>query len=288
MSIITSKNLQRIHFTKWPNLARKPLTLWFIKRKKLTSLPFECRLNDYHFEGDAANLIDYHVLSRGAFEPGLTELLKHWGKAHGGNALLLDVGTNVGVHSLGACRHYQKVISVEPFPPLIKRLQRHIDINKIQNIELIKGGLASTNGEADFMAPESGNLGTGRVVQNNSSTNETGDTKIQLYKGDSLIEESKSNLAAIKIDVEGFELDVLSGLRNSLEKFRPIVVCELLTNADEHISKFKTLLPQNYSFYSLDNIKRKKFRLSKWSDAAGDIVACPSEKNNLLDQYLVS
>lgn len=286
MAIITSKNLHRISFTKWPAFIRKPFTLWFIKRKKLNSLPFETKLNDFRFEGDAANLIDYHVLSRGAFEPGLTELLKLWGTASGNNTLLLDVGTNVGVHSLGACRHFEQVISVEPYPPLIERLKNHIKINQIQNIKLIEGGLASTNSEADFIAPERGNLGTGRVVQNNPSAKKSATAKIQLYSGDSLLEESESKLAAIKIDVEGFELDVLSGLSKSLQKFRPLVVCELLTNADEHLSKFKALLPQHDSFYSLDRIKRKKFALSKWGESAGDIVACPNEKTDILSEFI--
>lgn len=287
MPIITSKMLQAIKFSTWPLPLRKPLCLWFIKRKKLESLPFKTRLNEYIFEGDAANLIDYHVLSRGAFEPGLTELLKIWGKAID-NSLILDVGANVGVHSLGVCRAYKEVLSVEPFPPLIERLIHHIDINKIQNIKLIRGGLAAADSEANFIPPEPGNLGTGRVAKVVSSKNGSDELRIQLFSGDNLINKQARSLAAIKIDVEGHELDVLSGLRNSINNYRPLIVCELLTSADAHISKFKSLLPESYHFYSLNNIKRKKFTLSKWDGGAGDIVACPSEKIDLINGYIIN
>ena len=279
--------LQAIRFPTWPLLLRKPLCLWFIKRKKLKSLPFKTRLNKFIFEGDAANLIDYHILSRGAFEPGLTELLKTWGKAID-NSLILDVGANVGVHSIGVCRAYEEVLSVEPFPPLIERLKHHIEINKIQNIKLIRGGLAAADSEANFIPPESGNLGTGRVAKVASSKNESDELRIQLFSGDNLINKQARSLAAIKIDVEGHELDVLSGLRSSINHYRPLIVCELLTNADAHISKFKSLLPESYRFYSLNNIKRKKFNLSKWDGGAGDIVACPSERIDRINGYIIN
>lgn len=272
MSLITSLLLDRLQFASWPLSLRKPLTLWLIKRKKHQSLPFKTTLGGLQFEGDAVNLIDYHVLSRGAFEPGLTALLAWWAEQFPGG-MFLDVGANVGVHSLVASKAYRKVLAVEPFPPLIERLLHHIRINNIPNIELIKGGLGSATREVSFRAPSPRNLGTGRVTEDDNEDS----TKVQLYHGDEIISKQELPLSAVKIDVEGFEIDVLSGLKGSLEKHRPLIICELLTDTTEHIKAFTSAIPENYEFFTLENIQRKKFRLSPWNKCAGDVVACPVE-----------
>ena len=45
-------------------------------------------------------------------------------------------------------------------------------------------------------------------------------------------------IAFVKIDVEGAELDVLTGMKNSLIKYKPIIVCEVLDSHDESVLEF--------------------------------------------------
>jgi hypothetical protein len=49
------------------------------------------------------------------------------------------------------------------------------------------------------------------------------------------------NIAVIKIDVEGAEMDVLNGLRGTLGKVRPFLICEILPlgKVDEDIRKLR-------------------------------------------------
>ncbi|MFU8848439.1 MAG: FkbM family methyltransferase [Opitutales bacterium] len=278
------KLLQLVRIGQWPILLRKPLCLWFIRRKSLKTMAFRTKLNGYIFRGDAANLIDYHVLSRGSFEPGITELLCIWSQHQQREGLLLDVGANVGVHSLSLSPAYRQILAVEPFPPLIDRLSRHLKENNIQNIELIKGGLGSDNGKATFQAPDAGNLGTGHVTS--ACTDDRMDNQIEIFKGDSLLESSKYPLHAVKIDVEGFEIDVLKGLRKSLQQWRPLIVSEVLTNAPSHLNAFIEAIPKNYRFLRLNRVKRKAFYLTQWCHEEGDIVACPLEKVSSLEAYI--
>ena len=64
--------------SRWPVFLRHPVIKLLLKRKRLGSFPFRVRLDELLYDGDAANLIDYHVLTRGGFEPGLDQLLADW------------------------------------------------------------------------------------------------------------------------------------------------------------------------------------------------------------------
>ncbi|MGA0899775.1 MAG: hypothetical protein ACO3SO_05170 [Luteolibacter sp.] len=72
-----------LKITNWPALLRRPFLLPLICRKSLTEeLQFRTKLYGYVCFGDGRNMIDYHILSRGVFEPGLTELLRAWSRSH--------------------------------------------------------------------------------------------------------------------------------------------------------------------------------------------------------------
>lgn len=52
------------------------------------------------------------------------------------NAICVDVGANIGCHTLSMARHAQKVICFEPNPQVFKILSQTITLNKLQNVLL--------------------------------------------------------------------------------------------------------------------------------------------------------
>lgn len=271
----------------WPVWLRKPLVLALIARKKLHSLPFEARLHGLRYHGDAANLIDYHILSRGGFEPGLTRLLWHWGE-HQAGGLLLDVGANLGVHSLGAARAFAQVIAVEPFAPLVARLRRTLEDNHIGNVSVVATALGASVGEAIFQPPTAGNLGTGRLRQAESeaAVGPDGLTRVPVQTGDALLATQPLPLAAVKIDVEGAEGAVLAGLQQALQRQRPLVVCEVLSAQASQSGRFRAAFPADYRFYALRDIRSRCCRLTPWQGEAADVAAVPAEHIAWLDGWL--
>jgi hypothetical protein len=108
----------------------------------------------------------------------------------------------------------------------------------------------------------------------------------------------------MKIDVEGFEKRTLKGLRQTLIRQRPIIVCELSYCAELSFNNredFVAAMPEDYEFFVFDIRKpdgskaRRKGAKAKrsgyyrliphrgWRDKGqDDIVACPTEKVELL------
>ncbi|MBS1665944.1 MAG: FkbM family methyltransferase [Bacteroidetes bacterium] len=131
-------------------------------------------------------------------------------------SLVFDIGANIGervsiFNELGAAT----IIAVEPQVHCVEKMKTKFGKNKHVQIENI--GLGATEGEMDFyICDEDDRLSTfsteqmensffsGRTVWNRKAT-------IQVLKLDSLIE--KYGMPAFcKIDVEGFEINVLNGL----------------------------------------------------------------------------
>jgi hypothetical protein len=48
-----------------------------------------------------------------------------------------DIGANVGLYTLLALRKAARVIAVEPLPDNIRYLERHLQLNKIRNVEIV-------------------------------------------------------------------------------------------------------------------------------------------------------
>ena len=124
--------------------------------------------------------------------------------------LFLDVGANIGSYTvLAAGGAGARVIAVEPIPDTCERLRRNIAINKLSDrVVLINKGLASSEGELRFTA-------TLDCVNHVAVDGESEQCiVVPVTTIDQLCRESIPSI--IKIDVEGFEDQVLAGASKTL------------------------------------------------------------------------
>lgn len=149
------------------------------------------------------------------YEPEeLSLIAKHY---KGGT--FLDVGSNVGNHSLyaGLLLKAPHLICIEPNPQAAAILDLNLLLNGLDSRSTVhRLGLSDNNSMAHIHWSPEANLGATRIA--------TGSGPIPITVGDDLIRES---VAFIKIDTEGYELQVLRGLARTIDQYQPHLFVEV-------------------------------------------------------------
>ena len=152
------------------------------------------------------------------FEPATCELIKSLASGQ----YALDVGANIGMTSLLLSELYPRVLCFEPTPSTYSLLQINIELNKINNVELFNFGLGEDDFTSDItFAP--GNRSGGFVSSTLTASKGHEIEQVKIIRGDAL----RTEPSFIKIDVEGYELHVIRGLKDTIRTFRPAVMFEV-------------------------------------------------------------
>jgi FkbM family methyltransferase len=148
------------------------------------------------------------------------------------------------------------VLAIEPSEREIQRLRENVKLNKSQNIRLRQGAISNSCAKRELLIAEEEHSGHNtfgvftyagvQIHQKQPVNTETLDEVVQ--------NELLSRVDAIKIDVEGHELFVLEGAKETLSKFCPILLVEISDGALVHqgcssLQVLKFLLQLGYRIY---------------------------------------
>jgi FkbM family methyltransferase len=140
------------------------------------------------------------------------------------DSVVLDIGANIGVFSVycaNVCKN-GRVYSLEPVPFVFEILSKNT--KNYKNCFCFKLGVGSKN-EEKIIKIRSWNPGYSTIdTENIERKAESFDIeeKIKIVKLDDWIKENDiSKIDFIKIDVEGYELEVLKGAIETIKKFKP-------------------------------------------------------------------
>jgi FkbM family methyltransferase len=198
---------------------------------------------------DPKDLIGNEILTEGNWEPETWEWMASRLPPGG---VFADVGTHIGYHSIKAAKRVGpmgRVLSFEPNPGTAAQLKENIRYSGLSNIKLHEFACADHEGEAEFFAAGRGNTGRSSL----SAENALGDGEIRPYRVrlrplDAVITESAiQRLDLMKVDVEGAELMVLRGAEQTLRRFRPVLLVELI---DKNLESMKTSRVEVIEFLS--------------------------------------
>jgi FkbM family methyltransferase len=132
----------------------------------------------------------------------------------------VDVGANVGIWSLPMTKHFKKIISYEPSRQNIECIKSNIPTG----IELREKAVADFNGTAEFHQAGK-NCGDGKLCRDGVSPSYT----VPVVKLD---DENLTEVDFVKIDTQGWELDVLKGMHNIITTQRPWIMFEVNDDVD--------------------------------------------------------
>jgi FkbM family methyltransferase len=144
--------------------------------------------------------------------------------------VFLDVGANVGNHTLymDLILGVTKVVPFEVNPTALRIFDINLALNHCASVETayLGFGAAATDGPLVVSFREDNNLGGTRFARVNSG-------ELFALRLDGVT--AHLPVGFIKVDVEGMELEVLTGLRETVSRWRPPMFVEL---EEQQISEF--------------------------------------------------
>ena len=179
--------------------------------------------------------------------------------------LFIDVGSNHGHYTMiasGICN--SKSYSIEPVKKTYSRLKMNIELNKLDNVFPYNLGISDSNGEL-YISNNKGAMN--RIIHNISDNNYE---LIQVTTLDKLLI-SEKNISLIKIDVEGYEKQVLKGCKETLKNPNLNVIIIELNESNQQfdydenetisILKKNGFLPYKYKYPDnrLVSLEKKNF-----------------------------
>lgn len=170
------------------------------------------------------DVIERHLLVAGRWEEHVESTLESMLQP---GACFLDVGSNIGHFTLLAAKRVGAsgtVIAVEPCWQNLSKLARNLALNQADNVYLtsIAAGALPALGAIAFPTLNNAGAATMRAV-----APEMARQCVLIGALDDSLESCGFRPSLIKIDVEGFELQALRGLKRCLEQLRPAVILEL-------------------------------------------------------------
>lgn len=141
----------------------------------------------------------------------------------------LDVGANVGNHSCFFSSRFAQVHAFEVNPTAALVLRANVAFNQLGNVSVHEVGLGDTAALLPFEEFRGGNIGRSRFVSAGSQSSAAeSQSMLRVVRFDQLEPELgiKHEVSLVKIDVEGFERRVISGMASMLARDQPLVLFE--------------------------------------------------------------
>ncbi|OFZ00608.1 MAG: hypothetical protein A3K10_03665 [Bacteroidetes bacterium RIFCSPLOWO2_12_FULL_31_6] len=218
---------------------------FFLFLRKIVTLP-EPIYKHLHFKGIFTVKIDskhqfkmYHLgaseeneLFWGGIDNGWEKTsLKLWRKLCIDTPVVLDIGANTGLYSLvtKALNPTAKVFAFEPLPKVLEYLNYNMKINNY-DVNVIPKAASNFNGKAKVFLMEGHDFCTSVTVNKSllAETTPQKELEIETIRLDDFINKNNINrIDLIKIDVESHEPEVLEGLGEYLDKFKPDFLIEI-------------------------------------------------------------
>jgi FkbM family methyltransferase len=190
---------------------------------------------------EIASNIDRHILSEGLFEKGVIEILRETCVKVRRNGLMIDIGANIGNHSVALASTFKRVEAVEPHPVLFRVLEANVIHNQLAHVTCHNIGLASEDARGTLVAAAE-NHGLNRVEERSKLPPEVfGLSKkefatryaIELKSAIDFVSAFADELdtAFIKIDVEGMEEEIIRAIGPLLRTHKPLLGFEWFTSS---------------------------------------------------------
>jgi FkbM family methyltransferase len=160
------------------------------------------------------------------------------------DAVFIDIGANIGQTMLKVLPRYPNIryYGIEPNPHCITYLKALVDINKFKHAKIIESAISDADGEIELLTRYGDDILATTTHSFRKFTKYAVKTKVAMTTGDAVIKaENLTQVDIIKIDIEGGESKAISGLMDTIKRFQPYIICEILplSTEDEGVTTFR-------------------------------------------------
>ena len=204
-----------------------------------------------------------------------------------------DIGANYGHHSILFLSQEIEVLSFEPNTLCHDEILEITSINNFNNYELIKKAVGEENSNAKLVFPKNSTwLGKIEESLNNNDdnlVNEIISIDVEIIKLDDF-SIGKTSPDIIKIDTEGFEINVLNGGLETIKESNPYVIFESFGIENETNEIFDFFDKLNYQILNLPlkNISKPITNKDSIIGIQANYLAVPESKMSVIDRIIRS
>jgi FkbM family methyltransferase len=148
---------------------------------------------------------------------------------------VVEAGAHIGVFTYLFSQTADSVVAFEPNPETFKTAARNVRVNGLSNVRLINAGLSSGAGKANYVAERfvsaRGSLKEDIQSGIRDRSRHLVQAEVELLSVDEVMRDSPVDF--VKIDTEGFETMVLSGMGDTIKRYKPDIYFEVHGVTDE-------------------------------------------------------
>lgn len=202
--------------------------------------------------------------------------------------VVVDIGANIGYYLLMESKivgKNGKIYGIEPVPSNVKIIEKNVKANNYKNIEIFQMAIGDKNGKTKINISRKSNW---HSILYSDEIEATYSIDVDIITLDEFLKK-KEHPDFVRMDVEGYEYNIISGMRKTLKSKRPLkifielhphlmgtektsfILNELKNNGFEitNISKSWTRVeyivrgrPINYNFRKIDDLLKNELFLS--------------------------
>ena len=170
------------------------------------------------------------------------------------NEIIIDIGANIGYYALleSQLASNGKVFAMEPVPESFSLLDKNIKLNECKNIDAYKMAISDISGKSKMYVYDKRNRCS---FIKDPSGNIINEVEVPIMTLDQFVESHVNQYPTlIRMDLEGYEFQVIKGAHNILNNNRPL---KLVIELHPQLMSIERMM------YILDTLKQANFKIEE-------------------------